>query len=333
MADVERVVSVSFNQDASCIAVATTLGFKIFQLGDDFKLLLSRPVGACSRVSMLFQTSLLALTGPLGALHSGAAARRVVLYDPSTSRNICDLNFPSAVIRVLLNRQRVVVALATRLHIIDVQSMATLDAIETGPNPTGLAALAADSTEVAFPLSGDLAGGAKAAGLVAVVDTDSLNALVIPAHETAIVALALSRNGSILASASSRGTLIRISSTADGSLISTHRRGTTAGLVHAVSVLGDLGAPSVLAAVSQSTLHLFLPNGKHLTTKITRQDPKGSRPPLGDGMSPSLEPTVALIDARTVAVAYDGVAYVYAVDPKEKVMTSVGTRDYPSLVP
>lgn len=58
----ESVLSCRFNQDSSCLALATTRGFHIYQC-EPFRKCFERLDGAIGCAEMLFQTSLIALVG------------------------------------------------------------------------------------------------------------------------------------------------------------------------------------------------------------------------------------------------------------------------------
>lgn len=77
---------------------------------------------------------------------------------------------------------------------------------DTPANTTGLCALAADSDNcyLAYP-------GSATVGEVQIFDSVNLHAkTMIPAHDSPLAALAFSLNGSEIATASEKGTVIRV---------------------------------------------------------------------------------------------------------------------------
>merc|ERR1719228_2765188 len=92
---------------------------------------------------------------------------------------------------------------------------------DTPPNPKGLCALSinSDNCFLAYP-------GSTTTGEVQLFDAFNLQAkLMIPAHDAPLAAIAFNPSGSKLATASERGTVIRLFNVLDGSRIIEFRRG------------------------------------------------------------------------------------------------------------
>lgn len=92
---------------------------------------------------------------------------------------------------------------------------------DTPPNPSGLCALASDSDHcyLAYP-------GSATSGEVQIFDAVNLHAkTMIPAHESPLAAIAFSPSGTEVATASEKGTVIRVFSVQDGSRLFEFRRG------------------------------------------------------------------------------------------------------------
>lgn len=92
---------------------------------------------------------------------------------------------------------------------------------DTPINSTGLCALAADSDKcyLAYP-------GSNQTGELQIFDAVNLNAkTMIPAHDSPLAAIAFSLNGTEIATASEKGTVIRVFSVNDGSKLYEFRRG------------------------------------------------------------------------------------------------------------
>lgn len=114
------------------------------------------------------------------------------------------------------------VCLEESLYVHNIRDMKVLHTIrETPPNPTGLCALSSDSSErclLAYP-------GSSSVGEIQIFDALNLASKgMISAHNTQLAAVSFSPSGSRIASASEKGTVIRVFATSDGTRLYELRR-------------------------------------------------------------------------------------------------------------
>jgi len=150
---------------------------------------------------------------------------------------------------VRLRRDRVVVALDRRVYTYNFADLTLVDHVETTENPRGLCALCA------LPSNNVLAVPGAVPGRVRVELYDLKKTTLIAAHETALACIALNPNGSRLATASEKGTLIRVYDTFSGELLQELRRGTDKADVYCLA----FNASSTMLAVTsdKGTVHIF----------------------------------------------------------------------------
>jgi WD repeat-containing protein 45 len=103
----------------------------------------------------------------------------------------------------------VVVVLENRIYVYNFADLRLIDAIDTCNNPRGLCALNPETNQAV------LATPDREQGHVRLTIFEKKGNQTIPAHQNALYALALTASGHLLATASEKGTLIRIFSTAD----------------------------------------------------------------------------------------------------------------------
>ena len=111
------------------------------------------------------------------------------------------------------------VVLENRTYIYNFDDLRLIDAIETCINPKGLVALNPD------PENAVLATPDEQKGYVRVNVYEKNKSMKIPAHQTALSAMCLNYQGTLLATASEKGTLIRIFSIETGYALQELRRG------------------------------------------------------------------------------------------------------------
>jgi WD40 repeat protein len=114
---------------------------------------------------------------------------------------------------------RIVVVLENRTYIYNFEELRLIDAIETCPNSRGLVALNPD------PENTVLASPDVQKGYVRLNVYEKNKSFKVPAHQAALSAICLNFAGTLLATASEKGTLIRIFSTETGQPLQELRRG------------------------------------------------------------------------------------------------------------
>ena len=250
---------ITFNQDYSCLAVGTSKGFRFYHT-DPFSKIFSSDDGNVSIIEMLFSTSLVALILTPRQLEiqntkvdqpsqcrqylpsSELRLMRRPILPTQRASVICELTFPSAVLAVRLNRKRLAVVLECQIYLYDVSNMNLVQTIDTSPNPNAICALSpsSESCYLVYPRPNpreDVTPN-KAAhrpppsqfilpkrGDVLVYDALNLKTVnVVEAHKSPLCAIALNHDGSMLATASETGTIIRVFSLPQGQKLFQFRR-------------------------------------------------------------------------------------------------------------
>jgi autophagy-related protein 18 len=238
---------VNFNQDYTCISVGTPDGFKIFSC-DPFANCYQGE-GGTGIVEMLFCTSLVAIVGSVD--HPSRSPRTLQIINTKTKALICELFFVTPILGIKLNKKRIAVILETKIHIYDINNLKILHSIDTVPNPKGVCALSPCSKNcfLAYPAS-------QQNGNVYIYDALSLQTVSeIAAHKGSVAALAINQDGTLLATASEKGTVIRVHSVPSGNKSWTFRRGTYPAAIASLAFSTD---GRLLAAASDTgTVHIF----------------------------------------------------------------------------
>ncbi|KAJ3879877.1 WD40 repeat-like protein [Lentinula edodes] len=267
----------NFNQDFSCISVGTRKGYSITNC-DPFGRVYTMNDGARGIVEMLFCTSLIALVG--AADQPQSSPRKLQIVNTKRHSMICELLFPSSILAVKLNRKTLVIVLETEIYIYDISNMRLLHVIETTPNPEAICTLSpsADSSYLAYPspvpspatpgtsainsVPSSSSNAAPQSGDVLLFSTRSLTvANVIQAHKSPISFLSINSTGTLLATSSDKGTVIRVWTIPGAEKLYQFRRGTREAKIYSM----NFNSVSTLLAVSSAhdTVHIFkLARGK-----------------------------------------------------------------------
>jgi len=208
---------VGFNQDSGCFACGTEKGFCIYNT-DPLKERFRRDFekGGIGIVEMLFRCNILALVG--GGSNPKFQPNKVMIWDDYQNKCIAELEFRSDVKAVKLRRDRIVVILENKVYVYNFADLQLLHQIETYTNSKGLGALSPGSSVV-------LAVPGQKVGTVHVELYDTKQTQVIQAHNNQLTQIVLNLEGTRLATASDKGTLIRIFDTKTGDQLKEFRRG------------------------------------------------------------------------------------------------------------
>ena len=254
---------ITFNQDHSCLAVGTSKGFRIYHT-DPFSKIFNSDDGNVSIIEMLFSTSLVALI---------LSPRHLIIQNTKRASVICELTFPSAVLAVRLNRKRLAVVLEEEIYLYDISNMSLLYTIATSPNPSAICALSPSSENcyIAYPLPkpredhGDRRPAhapplstyvPPTSGEVLIFDTVTLKAVnVVEAHRSPLCCIALNSDGTLLATASETGTIIRVFSVPHGRKLYQFRRGTYPSTIYSMSF--NLSSTLLCVSSTSDTVHIF----------------------------------------------------------------------------
>jgi hypothetical protein len=227
------------------------------------------PNGSLSLVLPLYDTDLVFLVGgPPSPLY---APNKVFLYSLSQDCPVASLEFSSLVLGLAARRDRLVVVLPKRVVLFALplgpNAMYREGVYETCENPKGLACMAteSDSTLLCFP--------GRQAGQVALVKLPPLSGYargdpplkfkdppfpatsILLAHTTSLSALCCTPDGRFIATASIKGTLIRVWDSKSGQLIRELRRGSDSADIFSLAI-HPLGL-AMAAASDKGTVHIW----------------------------------------------------------------------------
>lgn len=258
------VLSVSFNSDTTCFSVGLESGLCIFHTKSCL-LKASRDFNAgVGLVQMMGTSNYLALVG--GGKSPKFAMNKAIIWDDMKGKIALEITALTAVRGVQLGRERIAVILQNSVRLYSfAKPPELLHVYETADNYQGLCCLS--EKQLAFP--------GRTTGQIQIVELSTGNVSIIPAHSSPLRAMQFSLDGSLLASASETGTLIRVYSTSNCARLAELRRG-----IDPATIFSLAFSPSgtMLACTSdKSTLHIFDVPHSHKTSPIRSQQLNGAR--------------------------------------------------------
>ena len=159
---------------------------------------------------MLYKTNILALVG--GGIYPKFSLDKITIWDDHQGKIISQIKFNSEIIQIKIHKDAIIGILKDKIYILNLITLETIDILETYDNPKGIfsSSFIKNNLLVAFPCS-------KSRGYVQIENyfiTKVLNekkeGQIITAHESQIAYITVNNKGTILATASDKGTYIRI---------------------------------------------------------------------------------------------------------------------------
>lgn len=238
----------NFNQDQTCLACGTVNGFAVFStvpFKETFRRIFSS--GGIGIVEMLYRCNLLALVG--GGRNPRYPPNKVMIWDDNQNKCVGELMFKNQVHAVRLRRDYIVVALENKVYYYRFKDLKLLVQIPTYSNRKGLISMCAEMNTNVLAIPG------TARGSVRVELFDINKNVTIQCHSSDLAQLVLSRDGKTLATASDKGTLIRLWDTHSGGALRELRRGSDRAEIYCLAF-----SPSgsyVACTSDKGTVHIF----------------------------------------------------------------------------
>ena len=189
---------------------------------------------------------------------------KVVVWEDQIQRPVCEIEMSQPVLSVKLKRDRIVVVSLEEVYVYTLDhNPVLLLCYSTSVNPAGLTELCTTTSLLAFP------GVDKGqVSLVNIAEDSQSQMRMIPAHTGPLAILSLNMQGTMLATASDKGTLIRIFDTHTCLLLYELRRGTNK--AHISSVAFNRLSNLLCVTSDTKTLHIFSLDGKSKSRSVTK---------------------------------------------------------------
>lgn len=248
----DQMLYVSFNQDSSCFALGTERGFKIynsFPFKDNFERVLEGGIGI---VEMYYRSNIIALVG--GGKNPKYNKNKVIIWDDYQAKVISELKFTSSIKNVKMKKDKIIVVCEKRIFVFNLITYENIDILDTAENPKGLVAVNTDSstTVIAFPIMTDQS---DSKGFIKLKHIEKGNEIVIHAHDGSVSYMAMNREGTLIATASDKGTIIRIYRCIDGVFLQEFRRGKEKAEISYICF--DAASKLMAATSDRGTIHIW----------------------------------------------------------------------------
>ncbi len=247
----ETILYSTFNNDSSCFCIGTNKGLRIYG---------SYPIkcvgktdidGGISIVDILNRSNVLAF---VGTGKSDKSLNKVILWDYIKSHALNEIISMNDIKNVKLKRTKLFIVTENNINVFTLGSYEKIDTIKTCQNKNGILGISSD------PKTNIIAYPSLDVGKIIIKNYDEKKngnyiTQEINAHSTEIVALTMNNDGSLVASASEKGTIIKIFKTKDADLIQELRRGTKPATIYSLAF--NHTSQLIACSSSSGTIHIF----------------------------------------------------------------------------
>ncbi|XP_054717618.1 WD repeat domain phosphoinositide-interacting protein 4-like [Uloborus diversus] len=263
------VTSLRFNQDNGCFSCSMDNGLRIYNVEPlrEKTHLDASVVGSVGICEMLYRTNLLAIVG--GGRKQKFAENAVLLWDDLAQKFVAEFTFSSPVLSLRMRRDRLFVAQRTQIHVFCFpNNPAKLFTFDTGVNPRGLCEVSpfpsSERQLLVFP--GHISGSIQIVDLAKIHPGSSATPITLNAHTSDVAYIAINHQGTLVATASVKGTLIRVFDTYRKLLLIELRRGYDPASVYCINFSSD--SDFLCACSDKGTIHIFALKDFHLNKRL-----------------------------------------------------------------
>lgn len=261
-----KLRSLRFNQDQSCFVCALDDGLRVFNLDPirEMSHLRHELVGSVSKAEMLYKTNLIAFVG--GGKKPRFPDNVVMVYDDRQQEFVLELSLPESVLNIRLKRDKLVAVCRSQIHVFSFPNKCQhLFNVSTRDNPRGICELSAVRFNPMMGMEGSSAdlmvfpgyktGSVQILNLATTEQKVSSAPVTINAHQNELSCLAINQQGTLIATASVKGTLIRIWDSLQRVMLVELRRGSDPAILYCINF--SPGDEWLCCSSDKGTVHVF----------------------------------------------------------------------------
>lgn len=261
------ILNLAYNQLATHLSVCTDTGYIVYSLKNNIEKTIYREKdGGVGIMKSYYKTNIITLVG--GGDNPFRSKDTLILWDEKTKNPIVQFDLTEPIRNVLICKDKLIVVLSKKVCVFNFDG-SLLDSKTTYSNDKGLCAI---------NLEEEIFGDDKKKSILALpgthkgeLDIWQLNtelSRTIPAHDSNLSAIAMNAQGTLVATASETGTLIRVFNTETGEQVHEFRRGSLSATIY--DICFDLKSTYLACCSSNGTVHIYDMTKETLMSKNTK---------------------------------------------------------------
>lgn len=265
--------SLRLNQEHNLLSYCSNSGCRVYNIEPlHVKLCLEvSQFGTLAICEMLHRTNLLALVA--GGPRPKFAENTVIVWDDNLKKFVLELTFSSKVLAIRMRLDKLVVAERNQIHCFSMaKTIRKIFTANTRNNPNGLFEVSrytnSERQLLCFP--GHKVGSVQILDLTNCEPGASSSPIYVNAHENEIAYMAMNQQSTLLATASQKGTLIRVFDTTSPYRIFQIvelRRGSDVATLYCLNFSHN--SEFLCASSDKGTVHIFALKDVHLNKRST----------------------------------------------------------------
>ena len=173
--------------------------------------------GGIGIIEMMYKTNIFGLVG--GGKNPKYTPNKVILWDDYQTKVLNEFKFTSSIKNLKLKKDKIIIVCEQRIYVYNTDKYKLLETIETCKNEIGAIGINTDSnfTVMGYP--------ANPEGFLKVKFYEKSQEVDINAHDSLIHCISINSDGTLVATASNKGQVIRVFAVSNGEFIEEFRRG------------------------------------------------------------------------------------------------------------
>ena len=244
---------IRFNQDYSLMSMGTERGYKIYEtyppLADIHEKILFGGISICE---MSYKSNFLALVG--GGRVPKFTNKKVVIYNDNDDCIESEYKFTTPVLNVKFKKNLLFIVCEKKIYVFNTDNCQNIDSFDTITNKRGIIAVngSPNKTIMAHPFEFN---DQPDKGYVGIKNYKTNKYFPLLVHEEPISFMAMDYYGLLLATVNDKGTIIRIHSCADKTLLYECRRGKDKATIYFISF--DIEYKYMGVTSDKGTIHIW----------------------------------------------------------------------------
>lgn len=243
----DKIIYLSYNLDGTCINIGTKNGFYIYNT-DLFKLKFKKlDIGEIKIVEVLNKTNIVIFVGTINNFNY--LPNKIIIWDDIAQEILGLKLFDNEIIKIRVKIDKIFILTKNQIHVLDTNSLEEIDSFKLNLNDICLFDISLNDINTVLIWTNNIQG------IINIKSYNTNKIYDIKCHKDSIRCISINTAGTLIATASHRGTLIRIFDVSTGQLIQEVRRGSTYAIIKNITF--SINSKYLCVTSDKDAIHIF----------------------------------------------------------------------------